>query len=120
MKSIATTDEESYALENETINQTYSKLWHLVCLKIITSSNVRKVLIRKRNFESLVDIFLKETNGDNLPKAVKENVKHRKRYEPIARENYHDILFYLNRDCAVSETGCIFQPNWPWLLASPC
>ena len=51
---------------------------------------------------------------------ARENMKHGKNCEPIAREKYKNVLFYyLNRDCAVRETGCVIQPALPWLLASP-
>jgi len=55
-----------------------------------------------------------------LPKTVKDAMNHGKQYEPVARKLYENVLNYqLHRCCTVRETGCVIQPNLPWLLASP-
>ena len=120
IESISVTNEESILLESETVEQASSELWINVRKNKITSSNAFKVLIRKRNFETLIDTFLKPKPTHELPPSVRDNMSHGKAYEPIAREKYRNALyFYLNRDCAVRETGCVIQPHLPWLLASP-
>ena len=112
IKSITVTAEESILLETETVDQAASDLWFNVRRNKITSSNAHKVYIRKRNFETLVDVFLKRKATEDLPVMAQENMKHGKNYDPIAREKYKNVLFYyLNRDCAVRETGCVIQPH---------
>ena len=120
IQSLELSNEESILLESETVNQASSELWVNVRKDKITSSNAHKVLIRKRNFESLVEVFLNPKATEDLPVSVRDKMKHGKTYEPVAREKYQNALFFhLNRDCAVRETGCLIQPNLPWLLASP-
>ena len=77
-----------------------------------------QVFIRKKNFETLVPLFLDEELKKVLP-STKENTKHEKMYIPIARDLYENILkFNLNRNADVRETGCVIQPLLPWLVAS--
>ena len=120
IESITISNKESILLESETVDQASSELWINVCKNKITSSNAHKVLIRKRNFESLVEVFLNPRATEDLPPSVRDNMRHGKTYEPVAREKYQNALFfYLNRDCAVRKTGCVIQPNLSWLFASP-
>ena len=74
----------------------------------------------KRNFESLLDIFLNEKHESELPVATREVLKYGKTYEPIAHTKYVDIMKYcFNRDIDVREAGIVIQPNLFWLAASP-
>ena len=84
----------------------------------ITDKSVYKVLIRKRNFETSVAIFLDSDSTKVLP-SVKENLKHENMYIPIASDVYFNVLKYkLNRVIDFRKAGCIIQPFLPWLVAS--
>ena len=61
------------------------KEWIFCKKRKIEIYRTHRILIRQRNFESLAD--------------VKENMKHEKAYNEIARERYHNVMyFYGNRD----------------------
>lgn len=118
LESQAKTETEVRELERQTIKQATCELWHSARKNKLTSSTSHKVFIRQRNFENLLAEFTKPKT--NLPKSVRDNFEHGKNYEPIARQVYQNVLNYkLNRNCTVRETGCVIQPNLPWLLASP-
>lgn len=119
LNSIKISREKCRLLETDTVSQSKNELWKLSKKWKIGSSEAHKVFIRKKNL-SLVDIFLSPKEEQDLPYAVRENFKHGKLYEPIAREKYEHVMqFYLNRDVEVRETGCVIQPNLFWLVASP-
>ena len=68
----------------------------------------RNLLIRKKNFETLVDEFLKPEMEKKLPKVVKDSLKHGKLHEPIGRQNYIQYLkFLLKHDINLRETGLV-------------
>lgn len=111
---------EARKLERETTSQASCELWHLTRKHKITSSKAHKVLIRQRNFENLITEFTSQKKNHELPKSMKDNFEHGKRYEPIARKLYENVMnYHLKHVCSVRETGCVVQPNLPWLLASP-
>ena len=116
--SLRKTEEEVRTLEKETTKQADCELWHSERKFKLTSSNAHKIYIRQRNFETLLAEIAGHRN--ELPKTVKDAMSHGKQYEPVARKLYENVLNYqLYRCCTVRETGCVIQPNLPWLLASP-
>ena len=118
LTTIRISDENSRLLETDTVKQSKCELWKHARKWKIVSSEAHKVFIRKKDFKSLVDIFLIPKEEKHLPYAIKENFKHRNLYEPLAREKYENIMqFYLNRDVQIRETGCVIQPNLFWLVA---
>ena len=51
---------------------------------------------------------------------VKENFKHGKIYESVAREIYKNYMKYtLKHGIDIRETGIVIQPNLFWLAAGP-
>ena len=55
-----------------------------------------------------------------LPQSVKENMRHEKPYNEIARGRYHNVMcLYLNRDVQLREAGFVIQPHLPWIVATP-
>ena len=68
--SITVSNESSQLLERESVNN--EKLRSYSSKRKITDENVYKVLFRKRNFETLVPIFLDNDSTKVLP-SVKEN-----------------------------------------------
>ena len=118
---IMKTEVQARKLERDTISQASCQLWHLTRKFKITSSKAHKILIRQRNFENLIGEFTSNNKKNHeLPKSVRDNFEHGKRYEPIARNLYKNVMDYkLKHKCSVRETGCVVQPNLPWLLASP-
>jgi len=101
------------------VKQACSPLYIYSCKRKITSNNAHKVFIRKKNFDSILPIFL-QYNQPQVSQTVQNNIKHETTYRAIAREKYHDVLkYFLNRDAEIRETGCIIQPNIPWLVATP-
>ena len=118
--TIHVTRESCRKLEADTTMQSKSDLWLYNRKDKITASNAHKVLIRKKNFESLLDNFLSPKPENELPAATKDELIHGTVYEPIAREKYINILTYqLNRNVNVRETGCIIQPKLFCVVASP-
>ena len=86
----------------------------------ITSSNAHKVFIRKRNFETIADDLLNPKPMESLPQILKDNFKHGKIYEPIARKHYGKYVKYtLKHNINIRETGIVIQPKLFWLAASP-
>lgn len=69
IESISVSSKESIALESETVNQAASELW--ICIQ-------KKIFIRKRNFESLVGMFLKPKSTEELAFTVREDMNHGK------------------------------------------
>ena len=71
-------------------------------------------LIRQCNFESLANEIL--FSKEDLPQSVKENMRHEKAYNEIARERYYNVMcFYLNRDVQLREAAIIhkiFETNF--------
>ena len=89
-----------------------------VVLKIETRT-AHRILIRQLNFESLANEIL--FSKEDLPQSVKENMRHEKAYNEIARERYHNVMcFYLYRDVQLlREAGFVIQPHLPWIVATP-
>ena len=90
LDSINIINEKSILLEEDTVGLTEKKEW-LFCKKgKIKTYRAHRILIRQRNFESLANeiLFLKE----DLPQSVKENMRHEKAYNEIARERYHSVM----------------------------
>ena len=52
--------------------------------------------------------------------SVKENMKHEKIYNEIARERYHNVMcFYLNRDVEFRKADFVIQPHLLWIVVTP-
>lgn len=99
--SISVSKETCIDLEQSTMKQSESKLWHYSRKRKITSSNPHKVLIRQKNFEFLISIFTQD-HKIAVTTAVADALKHGKIYEPIAREVYENSLkFYVKRDISL-------------------
>ena len=119
MKKLQITEDISKTIEKNTVKQSNCDEWFQQRKYRITSSNAHKVYIRGRNFDSLVEVFTKH-DKKSLPKSVEEAMQHGRKYEPIARDLYTDIIKYkLKRNITVQETGIVIQPNLYWLAASP-
>ena len=67
------------------------------------------ISIRQRNFESSNEILFSK---EDLRQSVKENMRHEKAYNEIARD-LNVMCFYLNRD--VEKTR-----DWVWLALDCC
>lgn len=119
-ETIRVSEADSFQIEKETILQSRCVKWHDIRKQRITSSNAHKVLIRKRNFQSLANQILNPKLESELPQVTKDAFKHGRTYEPVARKQYEEYLKYnLKHDASVRETGIVIQPNFFWLAASP-
>ena len=77
------------------------------------------MFIRISNLKTLVDDFVQDTPKD-LPKSVRDAMDHGLSYAPVAKELYTNVMkYHLYHTTFVRETGCVIQPELPWLLASP-
>ena len=53
------------------------------------------------------------------PKFVQDALKHGRRYEPVARRKYYEIMQYkMKRNVFLREAGLVIQPLLFWLGAS--
>ena len=106
--TISVSKENAVNIEYDTILQSNRiKYW----INRIASSATQKILIRKRNFESLLDFFL--LKKQELSSSAREALIYGKTYEPVARNKYIDVMKYcFNRDIVI-------QRNLFWLAASP-
>ena len=83
----------------------------------ITSSNAHKVLLRQKNFESLTEnLFFKNKKRSNI---TKEALNHGKKFEPIPRQIYIDVMKFKLKHVSVRETGIVIQPLLYWFAALP-
>ena len=120
LDEIRISEADSYQIEKDNVSQNQCKKWHEIRMRRLTSSNARKVLNRKRNFEALANQLLNPKPETELPQLVKDAFKHGIMYEPVARKQYEEYLKYnLRHDAAVRETGILVQPYLFWLAASP-
>ena len=113
-------ENDCFDIEQKTILQSNSFVWFNLQRNRLTSSNAHKILIRKRNFETLANKLLKPEMEKNFQKVVKDALKHGKLHEPTARRNYTQYLkFFLKHDINVRETGLVIERNLFWLATSP-
>ena len=84
----------------------------------ITSSNAHKCLIRQKNFGNLTEnLFVKFKKCSNM---TQEPLNHGKKFEPIARQIYIDVIkLKLKHNFSVGETSIVIHPLLYWLAASP-
>ena len=120
IKSITVKNEDScYRLETDSSDQIRSSLWSFVQNKKITSSNVHKVYIRKKQFKTIVPDFLTNESKErqNIPK---EALKHEQVCNEEVMGYYENVLrFHLHRDVDCRSAGCVVQPLLPWIVATP-
>ena len=109
---------ESLSIEKHTISQSECQEWFEQKKYRITSSNAHKVLIRQKNFETLTEnLFVKNKKCSDI---TKEALNHGKKFEPIARQIYIDVMkSKLKHNVSVRETSIVIQPLLYWLAASP-
>ena len=85
----------------------------------ITSSNANRVFVRKINFQNVAEWFLNPNLQSVLPIATRGAFRHGRIYEPVARENYIDVMnFHRNRNIDVPAPGLMLQPKLFWLVVS--
>ena len=102
LDSIKVEENDYFEIEQKIILQSNSSAWFNLRKNQITSSNAHKILIRKKNFDTLADEFFKPEMEKKLPKVVKDALKHGKLHEPTAGENYNQYLkFVLKYDINV-------------------
>ena len=71
LDSIKVEENDCLAIEQNTILQSNSSAWFNLRRNWITSSNAHKILIRKKNFDTLANEFLKPEMEKKFPKGVK-------------------------------------------------
>ena len=104
MDSVNIINEKTILQEQDTVGLTEKKDWFFCKNGKIETCRAHRILIRQRNFESLANEILFSKEG--LPQLVKENTRHEKAYNEIARERYHNVMrFYLNRDVNYERLG---------------
>ena len=119
MDSINIINEKSILLEQDIVELTEKKrMVFFVKKEKIETCRAHRILIRQRNFESLANEILLPKK--DLHQSVKENMRHEKAYNEIARERYHNVTgFYLNRDVQLREARFVILPHLPWIVAKP-
>ena len=120
LDSIKLGELECVEAEERTRAQSNCQEWFDIRKHRITSTQANKILIRKINFETLLEEIVNPKTDDQLPTIVKEALKHGEMYEDTARKLYNRYLKYdLKHDINVRECGIVIQPNLFWLGASP-
>ena len=108
---------KSFSTEKRTNSQTECQQWFEQKKYRITPSNPLKILIRQKNFETLIEnLFVKNKKCSNI---TKEALNHGKEFEPIARQIYIDVMKFKLKHVSFRENGIVIQPLLYWLAASP-
>ena len=120
LKKLQISEADSYKIEKDTIQQNQCSLWHKIRKQRVTASIAHILFVHKRNFEALANQLLKDSNENALSERTRDNFKHGRTYEPIARKQYADYMkIGLKHSIDVRETGIVVQPKLFWLAASP-
>ena len=113
----AASDRQLWILEKRTISQSECQQWFEQKKYRTKPSNPHKILIRQKNFETLTDnLVVKNKKCSNI---TKEALNHGKKFEPIARQIYIEVMKFKLKHVSVRETGIAIQPLLYWLAASP-
>lgn len=100
-------------IEKKTRSQSTSDEWKNERQKRITASNFKKVCIRQRNHESLVNSLINPTH------VYSKYTEHGKRYEPIALRQYQKYMYSIRRPVVLFKSGLVVAMDAPFLGASP-
>ena len=92
LKKMQISETDLHNIERDTVQQSRCSLWHKIRKQRITASIAHRVFVRKRNFESLADHLLKDSNENELSERTRYNFRHGRTYEPIARKQYSVII----------------------------
>ena len=71
-KTLGITEEQSFQIEQETVQQSKCDKWFELRKNRITSSKAHTVFTRKRNFENLVETLLNPQAKSQLPSNVRD------------------------------------------------
>ena len=109
--SIKVSSEQSRKYKADTITQTENPQWFNLRKHHLTSSISHKIYIRKKKFETLVQLINTHKNIE-YPKFIQESLDHGHTYESHAREKYIEVLrSKLIHNISVRKTGIVIQPN---------
>ena len=80
-----------------------------------------RIYARKRSFNNLAKELIQPCKPlDEMPAFQQKKFKHGKKFEPVARDKYYDVMkHYLRRPITLRETGMVIPPSMFWLEGSP-
>lgn len=107
--------EKANEVYEATMEQALSDTWHDVRKKRLTASKFGVIVTRKKDKEKFIlNQLLNEVDLSKVPAVL------------FGRENEDKAVFdyvqYMNnsgRNVSVYRAGCVINPNFPWLAASP-
>ena len=118
LQKLKVTHTESHSIEKRTRKQRKSKEWKEYRKNRLTSTATHKILITKKNFDTLYKQLDKPLNEQI--ENVKQALDHGIRNEALATEKYQFIMNYkINRPVKIREAGIIIQSQLFRLETSP-
>ena len=113
LRQLNVTDKEATAIEQATIGQSNSALWHEERKRRLTASKVHEVYKWKRGFDHHAEKFVAPLSDHNM--FVQKKLMHGSMYEPVAWEKYKLCL----ENVQVFSSGLVINANNYWLGCSP-
>ena len=108
LSSLEVSLDEAKNVERMMVRQRSCKEWFRYREKRLSSSNIHRIFIRKRQFDNLAK-QLAGTLSKKLSDFARRKLKHGVQYEGTAREKCHDILNY-----CLSTRTILAIPHFDW------